>query len=219
MQCKGFLFDLDGTLVDSLPVVERSWQFWAESYGVDPQAVLDFIHGKQAITTLRHFMPGKSEAEIQAEFLRLEQIEANDLDGIRALPGAIALLQHLDAQSIPWAIVTSGSIPVAHARHRAAGLPTPAVFVTAEQVKRGKPQPDAYLLGAELLGLPPQDCLVVEDAQAGVQSGLATGCHVAAVNVPPETPELLEVDFVLSTLASLRVEKRADGWVNVSQNA
>lgn len=219
MQCKGFLFDLDGTLVDSLPVVERSWQFWAESYGVDPQAVLDFIHGKQAITTLRHFMPDKSEAEIQAEFLRLEQIEANDLDGICALPGAVALLQHLDAQSVPWAIVTSGSIPVAHARHRAAGLPTPAVFVTAEQVKRGKPQPDAYLLGAELLGLPPQDCLVVEDALAGVQSGLAAGCHVAAVNVPPETPELLEVDFVLSTLASLRVEKQADGWVNVSQNA
>lgn len=219
MQCKGFLFDLDGTLVDSLPVVERSWQFWAESYGVDPQAVLDFIHGKQAITTLRHFMPGKSEAEIQAEFLRLEQIEANDLDGIRALPGAVALLQQLDAQSVPWAIVTSGSIPVAHARHRAAGLPTPAVFVTAEQVKRGKPQPDAYLLGAEQLGLPPQACLVVEDAQAGVQSGLAAGCHVAAVNVPPETPELLEVDFVLSTLASLRVEKQADGWVNVSQNA
>lgn len=219
MQCKGFLFDLDGTLVDSLPVVERSWQFWAESYGVDPQAVLDFIHGKQAITTLRHFMPDKSEAEIQAEFLRLEQIEANDLDGIRALPGAVALLQHLDAQSVPWAIVTSGSIPVAHARHRAAGLPMPAVFVTAEQVKRGKPQPDAYLLGAELLGLPPQDCLVVEDALAGVQSGLAAGCHVAAVNVPPETPELLEVDFVLSTLASLRVKKQADGWVNVSQNA
>ncbi|MFV0265434.1 MAG: sugar phosphatase [Kluyvera sp.] len=219
MQCKGFLFDLDGTLVDSLPVVERSWRFWAESYGVDPEAVLDFIHGKQAITTLRHFMPGKAEAEIQAEFLRLEQIEANDLDGIRALPGAVELLQQLDAQSIPWAIVTSGSIPVAHARHRAAGLPTPAVFVTAERVKRGKPQPDAYLLGAELLGLPPQACLVVEDATAGVQSGLAAGCHVAAVNVPPETPELLEVDFVLSTLTSLRVEKLADGTVNVSQNA
>ena len=219
MQCKGFLFDLDGTLVDSLAVVERSWRFWAESYGVDPDAVLDFIHGKQAITTLRHFMPGKSEAEIQAEFLRLEQIEATDLDGISALPGALALLNQLDVQHIPWAIVTSGSIPVAHARHRAAGLPMPAVFVTAEQVKRGKPQPDAYLLGAERLGLAPQSCLVVEDAPAGVQSGLAAGCRVAAVNVPAGTPELRQVDFVLSTLASLRVEKLPSGLVNVSQNA
>lgn len=219
MLCKGFLFDLDGTLVDSLPVVERSWRCWAKSYGVDPDAVLDFIHGKQAITTLRHFMPDKSEAEIQAEFLRLEHIEATDLDGIRALPGAIELLEHLEANAIPWAIVTSGSIPVAHARHRAAGLPTPEVFVTAEQVKHGKPQPDAYLLGAELLGLPPQMCLVVEDAQAGIQAGIAAGCLVAAVNVPPETPELLEVDFVLSTLAALRVEKLPDNQVNVTQNA
>lgn len=219
MLCKGFLFDLDGTLVDSLPVVERSWQFWAESYGVDPDAVLEFIHGKQAITTLRHFMPGKSEAEIQAEFLRLEHIESTDLEGIRALPGAVELLEHLEAYAIPWAIVTSGSIPVAHARHRAAGLPTPKVFVTAEQVKHGKPRPDAYLLGAELLGLPPQMCLVVEDAQAGIQSGIAAGCLVAAVNVPPETPELLEVDFVLSTLAALRVEKLPDNQVNVTQNA
>lgn len=219
MLCKGFLFDLDGTLVDSLPVVERSWQFWAESYGVDPDAVLEFIHGKQAITTLRHFMPGKSEAEIQAEFLRLEHIESTDLEGIRALPGAVELLEHLEANAIPWAIVTSGSIPVAHARHRAAGLPTPKVFVTAEQVKHGKPRPDAYLLGAELLGLPPQMCLVVEDAQAGIQSGIAAGCLVAAVNVPPKTPELLEVDFVLSTLAALRVEKLPDNQVNVTQNA
>ncbi|WP_156315706.1 sugar phosphatase, partial [Kluyvera genomosp. 1] len=191
MQCKGFLFDLDGTLVDSLAVVERSWKLWAESYGVDPDAVLEYIHGKQAITALRHFMPGKTEAEIQAEFLRLEHIEATDLNGICALPGALELLEHLEANAIPWAIVTSGSIPVAHARHRAAGLPTPAVFITAEQVQRGKPQPDAYLLGAKLLGLQPQECLVVEDAPAGVQSGLAAGCHVAAVNVPPETPELL----------------------------
>lgn len=219
MQCKGFLFDLDGTLVDSLAVVERSWQFWAESYGVDPDAVLAYIHGKQAITTLRHFMPGKSESEIQAEFLRLEHIEATDLDGIQALPGAVELLEHLDANAIPWAIVTSGSIPVAHARHRAAGLPKPAVFVTAEQVQRGKPQPDAYLLGAQLLGLKPEECLVVEDAPAGVQSGLAAGCLVAAVNVPPETPELLEVDFVLTTLTALSVEKGPDGLVNVTQKA
>ena len=219
MRCKGFLFDLDGTLVDSLPAVERAWCNWADRFGLDHAEVLGFIHGKQAITSLRHFMVGKSEAEIAAEFTRLEQIEATETAGITALPGAVDLLNHLNKAGIPWAIVTSGSIPVAHARHRAAGLPQPAVFVTAEQVKRGKPQPDAYLLGAELLGIAARDCLVVEDAQAGVQSGLAAGCHVAAVNVPPETPELREVDFVLSTLATLCVEKLPDGTINVTQNA
>lgn len=126
---------------------------WAERRGVNPQAVLDFIHGKQAITSLRHFMPGESEAEIQREFELLEQAEAQDTDGVRALPGAIVLLERLNALGIPWAIVTSGSVPVAGARRRAGGLPQPEVFITAEQVKHGKPQPDAYLLGAERPGL------------------------------------------------------------------
>ncbi len=152
MQCKGFLFDLDGTLVDSLPVVERSWCKWGDRFGIPHDEILGFIHGKQAITSIRHFMPGRSEEDIQAEFRFLEQIEATDIDGIVALPGALSLLNTLNEAGIPWAIVTSGSIPVAHARHRAAGLPMPKVFVTAEQVKKGKPAPDAYLLGAELLG-------------------------------------------------------------------
>lgn len=138
MQCKGFLFDLDGTLVDSLPVVERSWCHWADRHGIDHQDVLNFIHGKQAITSLRHFLAGRSEEEIQAEFRYLEQIEATDTEGITALPGARELLEHLNEAQIPWAIVTSGSVPVAHARHKAAGLPTPDVFITAERVKRGK---------------------------------------------------------------------------------
>lgn len=81
MQCKGFLFDLDGTLVDSLPVVERSWCHWADRHGIDHQDVLNFIHGKQAITSLRHFLAGRSEEEIQAEFRYLEQIEATDTEG------------------------------------------------------------------------------------------------------------------------------------------
>lgn len=144
MQCRGFLFDLDGTLVDSLPVVERSWCHWADRHGIDHQEVLNFIHGKQAITSLRHFLAGRSEEEIQAEFSYLEHIEATDTDGITALPGARELLEHLNEAQIPWAIVTSGSVPVAHARHKAAGLPTPEVFITAERVKRGKPEPDAF---------------------------------------------------------------------------
>jgi len=215
VQCKGFLFDLDGTLVDSLPVVERSWCHWADRHGLSHDEVLNFIHGKQAITSLRHFLPGKTEAEIQAEFSWLEKIEAEDIEGIRALPGAQALLNHLDEAGIPWAIVTSGSIPVAHARHRAAGLAAAKVFVTAEQVKRGKPEPDAYLLGAELLGLAPQECAVVEDAAAGMLSGLAAGCRVIAVNVPQDAPRLNEADFVLTTLEALSVIRQPDGSVDV----
>ncbi|WP_101743776.1 sugar phosphatase [Klebsiella aerogenes] len=219
MQCKGFLFDLDGTLVDSLPVVERSWCKWGDRFGIPHDEILGFIHGKQAITSIRHFMPGRSEEDIQAEFRFLEQIEATDIDGIVALPGALNLLNTLNEAGIPWAIVTSGSIPVAHARHRAAGLPMPKVFVTAEQVKKGKPAPDAYLLGAELLGIPAQQCGVVEDAPAGLLSGLAAGCRTIAVNVPADAPRLDEADLVLTTLESLRIERQADGNVHVNLKA
>ncbi|RJF56279.1 sugar phosphatase [Serratia inhibens] len=211
MECKGFLFDLDGTLVDSLPAVERAWINWAKRRGINPQDVLDFIHGKQAITSLRHFMPGESEAAIQQEFLLLEQVEAQDTDGVTALPGAAALLARLNALDIPWAIVTSGSIPVATARRNAGGLPQPEVFITAEQVKHGKPQPDAYLLGAERLGLAPQDCVVVEDAAAGILSGLAAGCQVIAVNAPADAPKLDQVDLLLSSLEQIAVRKTVQG--------
>lgn len=217
LECKGFLFDLDGTLVDSLPIVERAWCRWADRHGLRHDEVLAFIHGKQAITSLRHFLSGYSEVQIQAEFTWLENVEAQDVDGITALPGALALIHHLDAQQIPWAIVTSGSVPVAHARYAAAGLPQPKVFVTAEQVTRGKPEPDAYLLGAKLLGLAPSDCAVVEDAAAGVLSGLAAGCRVIAVNVPAGASRLDEVDFVLTSLEQVEVRKDADGRVCVQR--
>lgn len=218
MQCKGFLFDLDGTLVDSLPVVERTWCNWADRFGLTHDEVLSFIHGKQAITSLRHFMAGKPEEEIAAEFTRLEQIEATDTAGIVALPGAVELLDHLNKAGIPWAIVTSGSMLVARARHQAAGLPAPEVFVTAERVKRGKPEPDAYLLGAQLLGLSPQECAVVEDAPAGILSGLAAGCHVIAVNAPEDTPRIADVDFALSSLEHISVTKQPNGNVVVLRN-
>ena len=214
---KRFLFDLDGTLVDSLPVVERAWCGWADRFGISHDEVLDFIHGKQAITSLRHFMPGRSEDEIQAEFRRLEHIEATDTDGVTALPGAVALLEHLNALDIPWAIVTSGSMPVAAARRETAGLPEPKVFVTAERVARGKPEPDAYLLGAQLLGLAPEECVVVEDAPAGILSGLAAGSDVIAVNAPSSTPRLDEVDLQLATLTELTVEKRPDGAIRYAK--
>lgn len=213
MECKGFLFDLDGTLVDSLPAVERAWTQWAERHGISPQQVLDFIHGKQAITSLRHFMPDATEAELQHEFTLLEQVEAEDTDGVRALPGALALLERIKALGIPWAIVTSGSVPVAEARRLAGGVPLPEVFITCERVKQGKPHPDAYLLGAQGLGLAPQGCVVVEDAAAGILSGLAAGCQVIAVNAPADAPKLDQVDLILSSLEQLKIARSEQGAV------
>ncbi|ADU70036.1 sugar phosphatase [Pantoea sp. At-9b] len=219
MTYRGFLFDLDGTLVDSLPAVERAWTQWGARHGFSAHEILSFIHGKQAIMSLRHFMAGQSEEAIQAEFLRLENIEASDTDGVHALPGAQALLATLNELQIPWAIVTSGSIPVAHARHKAAGLPAPAVFITAENVKRGKPEPDAYLLGAEKLGLTARECVVVEDAPAGVLAGLNAGSAVIAVNAPADTPRLSDVTFALTTLEALVVTGDGQGGFTLSLNA
>ncbi|GAB7195342.1 hypothetical protein OS11_16140 [Dickeya oryzae] len=162
------------------------------------------------------FLAGSSEETIQREFVELEQVEATDTAGIVAMPGAQALLTRLDELDIPWAIVTSGTVPIAHARHREAGLSAPREFITAEQVARGKPNPDAYLLGAERLGLSPAECVVVEDAPAGVLSGLAAGCKVIAVKAPADTPRLDEVDAALSSLEQLQISRTADGWVNIT---
>jgi sugar-phosphatase len=216
MKCKGFLFDLDGTLVDSLPAVERAWSNWAQSRDLDPEEVLGFIHGKQAITSLRHFMPGESEESIQQQFKLLEKAEAEDTVGISALPGAAELLHRLNELSVPWAIVTSGTVPVARARHAAGELATPEIFITAELVAKGKPNPDPYLLGAQRLGLKPEECVVVEDAPAGVLSGLAAGCKVIAVNAPDDTPKLDQVDLVLKSLAVLQVEPVQGGEFLIS---
>lgn len=215
MKCKGFLFDLDGTLVDSLPAVERAWINWARRHQIAADEVLNFIHGKQAITSLRHFMAGASEEAIQQEFYALEKLESEDTEGIVALPGAGQLIAILDELDVPWAIVTSGSMPVASARRRAAGLPDPEVLVTAEQVQNGKPAPDAYLLGAQLLELEPEECVVLEDAAAGILSGLAAGCHVIAVNVPSGSPRLADVDMQLTSLEELVVHKNPDGSINI----
>lgn len=219
MKYRGFLFDLDGTLVDSLPAVNRAWSSWGARHGLAAQQVLDYIHGKPAINSLRHFMAGQSEAAIQAEFRWLEQLEAEDTAGVQAIAGAHALLATLNALDIPWAIVTSGSIPVAHARHKAAGLPLPEVFITAEDIKFGKPNPEPYLLGAERLGLSAPECLVVEDAPAGIIAGLEAGSAVVAVNPPADAPRLSEVALQVENLQPLHISKQPDGYFSVTLRA
>lgn len=216
---KGFLFDLDGTLVDSLPAVNRCWTQWGERHALSAEVVLDYIHGKPAINSLRHFMRGESEAAIQAEFHWLEQQEARDTQGIREIAGARALLTQLNEQNIPWAIVTSGSVPVAHARHRATELPLPAVFITANDIRRGKPDPEPYLLGAERLGLHPSECVVVEDAPAGIAAGLAAGSAVIAIDPAADTPGLNQVLFNLPDLSTLKITQNDTGAFSLSLRA
>jgi sugar-phosphatase len=185
VKTRGILFDLDGVLVDSTPAVARCWSRWAEQYGFNADEVVRQAHGRPSIVTLRELMPN---GDYDEENRKMEEWEIADTDGVVPLPGVMALLQALPADQ--WAIVTSCTRPLAEVRIRVAGLPRPKKIVTAADVQRFKPDPDPYLKGAELLGLAQADCVVVEDAPAGIRSGRAAGSRVLALRTT-EVDELL----------------------------
>ncbi|MGQ5555077.1 HAD-IA family hydrolase [Proteus mirabilis] len=187
--CKGFLFDLDGTLVDSLPVVEYCWALFGERVGVSTQEINNYIHGKPAIESIRHFMPNATQAQIEETFRWLEKLEATQTEGLAPLPGAIELINRLNDLAIPWAIVTSGTVPIASTRQSVTGIPEP------------------YLLGAKKLGLAPKECVVFEDAAAGIYSGLDAGCQVIAVHAPISLPRRNEIDLIIDSLNDLQIDK------------
>ncbi len=198
----GVLFDLDGVLVDSTPAVARSWAKWSHLHGFVADEVIRRAHGRPSITTLRELLPN---ADLEAENRQMERWEIEDTDGVIPLPGVINLLQALPADR--WAIVTSCTRPLAEVRIRVAGLPRPKHLVTSADVQRFKPDPDPYLKGAELLKLAPADCLVVEDAPAGIRSGKATGASVLALRTTEVDPLLSAAgaDWIVNDLASVRL--------------
>lgn len=174
---KGFLFDMDGTLVDSTAVVENVWRNFCAEHDLDTQAVIAYAHGRQTIDTLTHFIgTGEKTNKIAAS---LEDIEINTMEGVTEVRGAAALLSKLPADS--WALVTSAGRTLAENRMKAANLPLPSVMICAEDVRTGKPSPEGYIKAAAALGLEPGECVVFEDASAGIKAGLASGASVIAV--------------------------------------
>jgi sugar-phosphatase len=198
----GFLFDLDGTLVDSKPAVERAWIKLAQEAQIPLEKMVG-LHGIPAEQSLRMLLEGRSEDEIKSWVDRIEYLESSDTDGVIAIPGAKILLNELNNRSIPWTIVTSCTIPLAISRVKAAGIEMPDHSVTFNDVKLGKPHPEPFILGAKRIGLEPNQCWVIEDAPAGVKSGKSAGCTVAAVLTSHVKEQLNEADHFLNHLDEL----------------
>lgn len=172
-----FLFDMDGTILSSIAAAERVWRRWALEHGIDVATLFATMHGVRAIDTVaRHAPPG---IDPRTEADRITLMEIDDVEGTEPIAGAAAFLSAIPEGR--WAIVTSAPRPLALARLRASGLPIPSVLVTAEDVTTGKPSPEGYLLGAERLGVAAADCLVFEDAAAGIAAGEAAGATVCMI--------------------------------------
>jgi len=187
IRCRGVLFDLDGVLVDSTPAVARVWAAWAHEHGFNPDEIVKKAHGRPSVATIRELLPSADHA---AEDREVERREIADIDGVIPLPGAMELLKALPRER--WAIVTSCTRALAHVRIAAAGLPQPKHLVTSTDVKNGKPNPEPYVKGAQILGLPANDCIVIEDAPAGIRAGKAAGAQVLALRTTASDAELHE---------------------------
>ena len=178
LTARALVFDMDGTLIDSSNVIATLWRKWAERHGADPVAVVRASAGRRAIEVIQLFAPPGVDAAAEVE--RLIADAAEDTDGLRVTPGAIDLLRSLPEDR--WAVVTSADRDLAERWFRGTGLPMPNVMVTADDVMRGKPHPEGYLLAAQLLGVSPQDMIVFEDSAAGMSAAAVAGARVIAVN-------------------------------------
>ncbi|PAU62899.1 HAD-IA family hydrolase [Pseudomonas sp. PICF141] len=174
---RAFLFDMDGTVLNSIAAAERIWTTWARRHGVDVDTFLPTIHGARAIDTIsRLALPG---VDAEAEAAWITEAEIGDVEGIVEVAGAASFLRSLPANQ--WAIVTSAPRALALRRMVAAGIPEPLVMVTAEDVSAGKPDPAGYRLAASRLGVEPTECLIFEDAAVGIRAGEAAGGHVMVI--------------------------------------
>lgn len=194
------LFDMDGVLVSSTTADERSWLRWARVHGIEHTFSIHDTHGRRTVDTIRAALP---HADLATELRRMEDFDAEDTTGTLLYPGVHQLLASLPPDR--WSIVTSASERILRQRLGLFGVALPPHVVTADHVTHGKPDPEPYRLGAAQLGLAPADCLVLEDAPAGIRSAKAAGCRVLAVASSHPPAELHQADWILPALSDLIV--------------
>jgi sugar-phosphatase len=192
------LFDLDGVLVESREATERVWLDWASRNGIDEARLRSAMHGVRSVEVVRALRP---DLEAEAEAEAIERRQAEDVVGLRPIPGALAALEALKRDRV--AVVTSGTRPLALARLRAVGIEPPAVIVFAGDVERGKPDPEGYLTAARRLGADPAESLVVEDAPPGIEAARAAGAASVGVTSTHTREELAAADELLESLEGL----------------
>jgi mannitol-1-/sugar-/sorbitol-6-phosphatase len=195
---------MDGVLVSSIGAAERNWRLWAKRYGVPDAEEYVVPHGRRAIDIVKMLRP---DIDPEEGLRVIEDMEVADVADLRVLPGVKTLLASLPQER--WAIVTSAQRRLLLARLTAVGLPVPERVITGEMVERGKPDPEPYRRGAELLGFRPEECVVVEDAPSGVGAGKAAGCRVLAVLGTHSAGDLRGADWIVGSLEGLAV--RVDG--------
>jgi len=200
LSCKAILFDLDGVLVNSAELVERTWRVWAARHQLDAEKVIAVAHGRRTIETVRIVAPHLS---VDTEVAALESSEMITSEGVYEIPGARELLEMLPSER--WAVVTSGIRAVAEFRIRLTGLPMPSVMICAEDLSRGKPDPEGYLSAAIRLGRLPKDCVVIEDAPAGVEAAHSAGMRVIAIAATYPAEQLRAADLEVERLTELSV--------------
>lgn len=208
IRCRGVLFDLDGVLVDSTPAVARVWTWWAREHGFNAEEVVQQAHGRPSITTIRELLP---DGDHDAANREVERREIEDIADVNPLPGALQLLEALPLDR--WAIVTSCTRRLAEVRIAAAELPKPKYLVTSNDVRRGKPDPEPYLKGAQILAVAAEECVVVEDAPAGIRAGKAAGARVVALRTTAREAELREAgaDWIVNDCSELSVDLPPSG--------
>lgn len=207
IHCQGVLFDMDGILISSLGSVERSWTKWSHMRGIDAAYAISIAHGRRAIETVAELRPDLDSA---AELKIIEDLEVEDNDGLTVLPGVLDLLTALPKDA--WTVVTSATERLARVRLAAAGIPVPDRLVTADQVKLGKPNPEPFLAGAALLGVPPAQCVVFEDSASGAKAGRAAGCIVVATTFSHSVESLAAAHYLVEDLRGIRVVPQASGF-------